>query len=450
MLDVKQNEIQWLRAIAALEVVTWHSDLITKHFSGYLLAKSEWYQPFGGIGVELFFILSGYVICMRAPSYGSGAKFMLSRVARLFPMYWIFTSLTLVAFAINPEWRLHGLEHTFPRILQSYLILPQADEPILGLGWTLEHEMIFYAFVALLMGIFGALTLRTKMHFFFFIAGLGLGGFAFATRSSDSVWASHVFTFYMFAFAFGWLMRCLDEAGRSKTAWTIGLLIVIGLTALWLANERDTHIIYRTALVAIVFTAFSLWRSIFAKNNLFNRWASKIGDASYSLYLSHWFVLSILGKVLGVLQPPPAFDALVRFLGVALCIFVSLIIFRYIEKPIDRLLRGDRSSSRTARPSVATTRPAADSWGRRPAVAEVFTNQATKFAAPSTLIEIASSECASHSEMECSAGNIIRCVSPGELPQRWPMMTLGSLSPPPIAIWLQCMPRQIRLPVLTN
>src|SRR3954471_7672882 len=126
-----RRDIGWLRAIAATEVCIWHSDLVAKHFSSYSLQSSALYAPIGGIGVELFFILSGYVICMRASSYRSGGGFLISRVLRLYPLYWLFTSAVAVAFLANDGWHLNGFEPSTERFLQSYLILPQVEYPIL-------------------------------------------------------------------------------------------------------------------------------------------------------------------------------------------------------------------------------------------------------------------------------------------------------------------------------
>lgn len=336
----RQNQIQWLRALAALEVVLWHSDLATKHFSNFYLHQAGLYQLFGGIGVELFFMVSGYVICLRAPSYSCGTDFILARIERIFPLYWIFTTLVLIAFIINPAWRLHELEFTFPRILQSYLVLPQAEPPVLGVGWTLEYEMIFYSIVAILMITFGALALRRKMAIAFFIVSLAVIGFVFKTRAPDFVWLSHLFSPYMLAFGFGWWFRCVDESNGSLSAMTAGLIMISAFTVILAADDRDILLICRMALAGIAFTLFCLWRSTFAKDIVLNRWASLLGDASYSLYLSHWFVLSVLGKMLGAWQPPQVFDPVVRLLGALLCVFVSIFCFWYIEKPFDRLMRG--------------------------------------------------------------------------------------------------------------
>ena len=82
----KRYELQWLRALAASEVVVCHSDLLTKHFSDFRIGSLTWYYPLSGMGVELFFVLSGYIICMRAPSIDNGPRFLLSRILGLYPM----------------------------------------------------------------------------------------------------------------------------------------------------------------------------------------------------------------------------------------------------------------------------------------------------------------------------------------------------------------------------
>ena len=210
MAGPKRTEIQWLRALAATEVAFAHSDLLTKHFSDYRLVNEPWYQPLGGTGVELFFILSGYVICMRIRSYPTGGAFMLSRIRRLFPLYAIFTSLVLLTYFINPAWRLNNFHLSLTSIAQSYLILPQWKSPILGVGWTLEHEMIFYWVVGLTM-LGWSMNSRARAGIAWALAALGYFGCLQGAEPGFGLWAFHVFSPYMFAFGFGWLLCCTEE-----------------------------------------------------------------------------------------------------------------------------------------------------------------------------------------------------------------------------------------------
>lgn len=79
----RRPDLEWLKALAALEVVVCHSDLAVKHFSGALLSRS-WYLPV--IGVEVFFVVSGYLICLRASACPGALAFMRARFLRLLPL----------------------------------------------------------------------------------------------------------------------------------------------------------------------------------------------------------------------------------------------------------------------------------------------------------------------------------------------------------------------------
>lgn len=360
-----RNDIQWLRCIAALEVVVWHSDLIVKHFSSNLITQTFW-EPLGGIGVELFFIVSGYVICMRAPHYRTGLAFLRSRIYRLFPLYWIFTSLVILAYFLNRKWSLHGLELNPESVLSSYLILPQQRHPILGVGWTLEHEMVFYAFVAILMLLPLGLTMRSRFGFGLVLSALGLSGFFLGTGPNGETWDFHLTSPYLLPFAFGWLARLVNEpgsgSGRRSAALLGSFLAVVALGARF-GDQQENLLAGRFALTAAFFFVFWKAERIFRIDNLVNRSAATIGNASYSLYLSHWFVLSIAGKVLGQLPLSPSLGIVVRLLGILLCVVVGQVLFTYLEKPIDRMLRG-RAGKPAARLRAGRHAPRLPNWVR--------------------------------------------------------------------------------------
>lgn len=345
MVAGRRLEIQWLRAIAAIEVVFAHSDLITKHFSDFSLSKAWWYQPFAGIGVELFFILSGYVICMRAPSYSSGREFIVSRILRLAPMYWVFTTLVLITFFINPAWRLNNFEMGFWPLAQSYLILPQYGFPLLGVGWTLEHEMVFYWSVAIVMMCFG-LSSKSMFGIAWLLTGMGLLGCLQGKEPGYSLWSFHLFTPYMFAFAFGWLLRCVEDVSPSQRRNALLLFLAIALAGLVFGSEFGDRLVIRIALVGVLFYAFLHWRRYFEADTTFNRVGHYLGDASFSIYLCHWFILSAAGKVLGVLDPPAVLAEPIRLIGVAVSSAIGVLIFILMEKPVDRWLRGKGGPSK--------------------------------------------------------------------------------------------------------
>ncbi len=353
MATTKRVDIQWLRALAALEVAIWHSDLVTKHFSDFRISGAWWYQPFGGIGVELFFILSGYVICMRAASYQTGAAFILSRIRRLFPLYAVFTTLVLLAFVINSSWRLNNFDLTFSSIIKSYLILPQLHFPVLGVGWTLEHEMVFYWVVALFMMRF-TLHGGPKLAIGWLLAIMGFMGCVQGPPTASSVWVGHLFSPFMFAFAFGWLLRCEEELHIVGRWVNLALLATVLVIALFIGDSWSDDLILRIGAMAAVFFAFTSYRRLFEDDSRANRMAILIGDASFSIYLSHWFILSLVGKVFGIIRPPVITAEMLRLLVVGGSVGVGVLLFKHFERPLDLWLR-----KREARPSSPPRLPAA-------------------------------------------------------------------------------------------
>ncbi len=354
----RRTEIQWLRALAACEVVVCHSNLLTKHVSTQIITPT-WYQPLSAIGVELFFIVSGYVICMRVRPSDKGGAFLASRILRLYPMYWIFTSLAVAAFLLNPAWHLNNFDPDLVSMAKSYLILPQMGFPILGVGWTLEHEMIFYAFVAVMLLTIGG-GHPAKLCLAWLLAGFGAIGLimgappspmiAGAPGAGSSPLLSHIFSPFMFAFGFGWLVRTLEGMTPSRMALNALPFAVLAAMPLWFAPEWGLMPGYRIGAAALVFMGFISCRGIFADNAL-NRLVWTLGDASFSIYLSHWFVLSACGKLLGRLGMPAPLELPVRIIGICFSVAVGIAIFNAIEKPIDRRLRRRGAATINATPT---------------------------------------------------------------------------------------------------
>ncbi len=262
----RRAEIQWLRAIAATEVAICHSDLVTKHFSSYHLAESWWHRGVGGIGVEIFFMVSGYVICMTAGSHKTGGAFLLSRIRRIYPMYWIFTSLVVLAYLVNSDWHLANFDPGPLSLIRSYLILPQPGFPILGVGWTLEHEMLFYALIAVVM-LFWSMRGAAKGAVIWLLAALGFLGCLHGTQAETSVLTFHVFSPYFLAFGFGWLLRYIEGMPLMGQAQRVALFLIVGAAGYVFGSEYGAHLMVRIATAGAVFALFLAARPLFAADN---------------------------------------------------------------------------------------------------------------------------------------------------------------------------------------
>src|SRR5215212_6767857 len=152
--------IQFLRAIASLLVLQVHLfpyfSFINKFFCG-------------SIGVDIFFVISGYIIAdsvVRLPPTKTAATFLINRFSRVAPYYYLLTIVAAILIFI------YSRKLNVVRLIESFLFLPDKRfDPTLYLGWSLIHEMFFYLFVCLLLFPFPRIKILTvAICFFSFIA----------------------------------------------------------------------------------------------------------------------------------------------------------------------------------------------------------------------------------------------------------------------------------------
>jgi len=149
--------IQACRGIAALLVILYHSGrmLALPQYAGHVPTGSVF--AFGHAGVDFFFVLSGFIISLvHGHDLGVAERFpgyVWRRLSRIYPMYWVVTGLiiALALFSADQATRL-APNH----VAASVLLIPHGQEPLLGVAWTLEHEMLFY-------GLFGIAILRKQL-----------------------------------------------------------------------------------------------------------------------------------------------------------------------------------------------------------------------------------------------------------------------------------------------
>ena len=167
---MKFLSIQALRALAAILVVVFHAQLLCEKYAR-APSNSEWLiQGFGRYGVDLFFVLSGFVIAFTArKSHTSAGGFLARRLIRIVPIYWILTATMLLlpvvvpaAFSVHASFDPLGVLRSLTFTSHS---LNTAQDPIIYVGWTLEYEMLFYLLVTLTL--FAALPLYRTLGLLF-------------------------------------------------------------------------------------------------------------------------------------------------------------------------------------------------------------------------------------------------------------------------------------------
>src|SRR6266852_9064910 len=156
--------VQYLRAVAA-SLVVFH------HAMAPPALQSYYRHSFGEFGVDLFFVISGYIMWTTTARGQRGpASFWAARIVRIVPLYWVYTTLFLLVavFAQQALFTEAGLDAAF--VLKSYLFVPAVHPsyggiaPFYTLGWTLNYEMFFY----LVLGL-SLLLVRPALRFGLFV-----------------------------------------------------------------------------------------------------------------------------------------------------------------------------------------------------------------------------------------------------------------------------------------
>ncbi len=154
MAPSRAYEIDLLRFCAALAVVFFHWTFRGAASGGLSLLSYPWLMPaarYGYLGVELFFMISGFVILMSA-SGGTARDFVVSRLVRLYPAFWICCTLTFVWawVAADPKFVFSASQYLVNlSMLSGFVDVPSID----GVYWSLFIEIRFYLLVLLILAL---------------------------------------------------------------------------------------------------------------------------------------------------------------------------------------------------------------------------------------------------------------------------------------------------------
>jgi len=276
--------IQYLRAIAAAMVLLHHVAWKSSQLENDPLS---WFS-FGSAGVDLFFVISGYIMCETAESRRVDfAGFMKARFFRIIPLYWLLSLAALAALIVVPG-KVNSSGGTTD-ILNSFLLLPSADKYLIQNGWTLSYEFLFYGLFALGLS-FGKYRHIIPIGAIFAMVATGL------VLEPQGVWGKFLTNTMLLEFVMGILAFHLFRSGfRASTGLSI-LLIIASVAGLALAGkvspEGSRTIGYGLPSLALFIAIRSLeHRTTMFDESLAGKAAIALGDSSYSMYLIHPFVL---------------------------------------------------------------------------------------------------------------------------------------------------------------
>ncbi len=283
--------IQVLRAFAALAVVVDHIGL---YFASLELPANNFPRFYiGASGVDLFFVISGFIMVYNSePLFGkrsSPAKFWVRRVIRIVPLYWTVTTVFILFHLLHAnDPKLQDLN--WQNVVGSYffLSLPRPSGsviPIIAVGWTLNFEMFFYA-------IFAAATLLSRRAALASVTALfgvlvsvpWLLGIELPYPFAD--WVNPI----IFEFAFGMWIAAAFQEGLRVPRWFSFVLIGAGLALLIHADQNDFAVVGRAigwgGGAALIVAGVALANVEPTTSRIWLKMAL-LGDASYALYLTH-------------------------------------------------------------------------------------------------------------------------------------------------------------------
>ncbi len=358
--------LQVLRALAALSVVVAHAlhenEALASVTGRAAVDGSAWNL---GFGVDIFFVLSGFIMTHTAASeFGKGGaplRFFLRRCARVIPLYWLLTSVMLLGALVAPSLLAVPIG-SFSHVLASYFFIPSGrgvDEirPVLALGWTLNYEMLFYVFfaAALLLPIrAGIIWLSVLM-----IGMALLGNLVDPGRVQIAFWTNPIILEFLFGVHVALIFRSGVRIGGATALGltAIGLLGFVRISTPW--NDAALPQFLRSGVPAALFVLAAAIGPVLPQKRIV-LWAVALGDASYSLYLSHPFVLrpmrAVWAKAIGGSLPLGMF-VVCATLGAAI---FALALFRGVEKPLTSRVQKIVLGSVRRKRVPAAPRPAVD------------------------------------------------------------------------------------------
>lgn len=346
------NGIQLLRAIAVLLVVHCHILDREAGLGGSLQQSFFYLQNFGAAGVDIFFVISGFIITVVANPYAQrrqGGPFFVKRFLRVVPLYWLVSVLAAILF-----YRRNGSMVETEAIAKTFLFYPLIGNsprigPVVFQGWTLSFELLFYAVTALTIR-FGSKRYMPALMLFFLCCVLL--NYALGNLHPPLVFLGNgIMLEFLLGVCCGWLFLSgasfsVFQSNATIAAGIAGLMATLFLGYGGISESGNaifgTLSLQRSALWGI--PAAFLVAGVAMKEkrrplrvSLF--WIG-IGNASFSIYLVHVLIIRSLyvrwikWGIQGKLQPD-----LQVFVIMGLVIALGYLFYLLIEKPLLRKLK---------------------------------------------------------------------------------------------------------------
>ncbi|WHH57420.1 acyltransferase [Petroclostridium sp. X23] len=330
------NTLQFLRAFLAVYILLFHVilELNNQYKSQYVLLSRIIAN--GYTAIDLFFILSGFVIFYnyshKIGDIKGARNFLIKRILRIYPLYWIVTLLTVVTlFGLYKVKLWENKELLF----KSLLLIPQNGYPIVAPAWTLSYIVFFYIIFSLVM--FKPKVFIPMVSCWLLAIVLNLFEIISLSKYNNYL-VSFLFSWMFLEFFMGCLVAYIVQKFHIKYE-TYFLLVGMFLYGFSCGFNFEIHrLLSIAAPVSLVILGLVLvemkYEIVTPKLICF------LGDASYSIYIMHYLVtVNILIGVTKVNQLEKVIDYnLILLIILSLGVIVSILYYLFVEKPLVKVL----------------------------------------------------------------------------------------------------------------
>lgn len=344
----KLHNLHYLRGVAALLVVFLHYNFVLPEYA-------QKYVTTDGVGVDTFFIISGFIITYATQKKESVTEFAVKRLFRIYPLFivvWFIASLTIYS---NASWKDLIKSLLLFHNDYNYRNAPAYGFNLMGTPWTLTYEIYFYTIFCVSMAISQKYRVAVcSAIILIIVAGMQLifnHEFSFSSQMSAKLYISEwwmvptkiLSTTVLFEFIAGMLiakafMQFNHKPGKSTTCYILltCLFVIISVVIIFGFGPVGLFGSFWVALPLLIATVcIDKYGPTFKSSFLNNA-----GNISYSLYIIHFPVMTFFRQYFFEKHQLTDTQRFICFsLMIALCYIAANIAHTLIEKPAIKLSR---------------------------------------------------------------------------------------------------------------
>lgn len=333
------NLIQFSRAIVPLFVILFHAKGFLVFYFHYNFLNLPSVIKSGG--VYYFFALSGFMVYyLHEKDFGNINKFssfLYNRFIRIYPLYWILTVALLTIYLVFPSLNNHS-DVSFLNMIRSFLLLPNPSEPILGVAWSLVYTVLFYL-------VFSLLFIKNKVISVLLPIVWIVMSILFTINilSSDHYIIHYFFNSYNLIFVAGVLCGVIIKKVKISIFVSVCMIVVgfIGFPFSWVNTQYqfvnlnfELSITISSILLILGFASTDLQKDV-----KLPKIAKFLGEASFSIYLTHYYCMGAIAVFLGYFSFIHLPNPIIAVLLIVMSTLSGCLVYLLLEKPINWKLK---------------------------------------------------------------------------------------------------------------